>query len=149
MVAKRLRAIPQTASQAPRRKRGRPPKKSEFAEKVFDHIPPVGGDPKPGVQIAAETGLTVKQVQRGVEYLRDHFPEFPLVSSPKGYQFTMDSIEVNAFRTARMRSVYTISNRTWESVVKPYVEQLKDPYLTRNMTKAYKRLLEDIRELVT
>lgn len=133
-----------TATQATKR----PSRRSAWADQVFDHIPGIGSEPLSGDDLAKASNLTVAQVQSAVAYIRDNYPEFPLISSPDGYFFSMDLDAMNKFRRARMKSALTTIRRTWTGVVKPYLDHINNPIITQTLHKQYKRLMEDMGELV-
>jgi hypothetical protein len=104
----------------------RPPAAERHSEAIFDLIPVVADDtdrPISNQKLAAESGLTPAQVAAAVAYMRDNYPELPLVSSSDGYCFTLRSGDINRFRLARMRAALTIIRRLWRGVIKPYVDR--------------------------
>jgi hypothetical protein len=119
-----------------------------WADHLFQVVPCVGEDPKPSRAITAETGLTQDQIYDAAAFIRDNYPEFPLVSSAKGYHFTVESGLVDRYRLARVKTGYTTIRRTWQGVVRPYLETLEDRKLARATAKQYERVLEDVRELL-
>jgi hypothetical protein len=143
MATQRASALPTLPKRATK-----PPKAAEWAERIFNHIPALGEAPKSGEQLAADAGLKVTQIQKAIGYLRDTYPEFPLISSPDGYHFTMDADAVNAFRRARMKSALTTIRRTWEGAVKPYLDHINDEVVSLTVRKQYERLFEDVSDLV-
>ena len=125
-----------------------PPKKAAWAEILFEHIPSIGDNPKSLAQCAHDANLTPWQVRQAVEYLRDTYPEFPLISSHEGYQFSIDADTVQTFRRARVRSALTLIRRTWDGAIHPYLNHVNDPLVAQVLTKQYKRVMEDLTELV-
>lgn len=99
--------------------------------------------------MAAHAGLTQHQVTTAIAYLRDHYPDFPLLSSPLGYRFSVNEAEINRFRCARARVANTIIRRLWTGTMKPFLECGGELAETRLITKQFERLLEDIEELTT
>ena len=135
------------AAPKPRSKRSR---RAEWAARVFDHIP--AGDaavPISGSDLCALAGLTLNQVQNGVEELRDQHPDLPLVSSTKGYIFTTEMAAVAAYRGARAKSAHTTIRRLWDGTIKPYISQ---PGFNRNearqTTKEFERVIEDLADIL-
>lgn len=126
----------------------RPSRRSAWADQVFDHIPGIGSEPLSGDALAKASNLTTAQVQSAVAYIRDNYPEFPLISSPDGYYFSMDLDAMNKFRRARMKSALTTIRRTWSGAVKPYLDRINNPIISNTLHKQYKRLMEDMGELV-
>lgn len=128
-------------------RRGRPSTIEENVDALVQWIPAIGEDWISRDELADLSGLDPAQVSRAVAWLRDHDPGFPLVSSPRGYRFSMDEADVNAYRAARAKTAYTQIRRTWSGVVKPYVEH-RAPEQVRTMTRQFERLLEDIEDLI-
>ena len=132
---------------APKRRRGRPMLRDKWAEQVFMHIP-VGDDQGlTAAELAEVTGLSPQQVSAAVAYLRDHYPELPLVSGKTGYRFSLDAADVEAFRRWRVRSAQTTIRRAWTGVVKPYLDRAGSALETRIIARQFERLLEDLEEL--
>ena len=128
--------------------RGRPSMIEELVDAIVQWIPAIGEDWIPREELAELAGMTPEQVSRAIAWLRDHDPDFPLVSSPRGYRFSMEQADVNAYRAARAKTAYTQIRRTWTGVVKPYVEGTQDPATVRLMTRQFERILEDVGELI-
>lgn len=126
--------------------KGRPPLRPRWAELVFDKIPHdrwiTGND------LMALTGLTYMQVVYGVAYLRDNFPDFPLVSSKQGYRFSVDAREVRAFAAWRAKTALTIMRHAYRGVVAPYLQTVGAREKI-NVTKQFERALEDLGDLVS
>jgi len=129
---------------------GRPAERPTWAAAIFEHIPEVGvdGDIWRGkAELAALTGLTAAQVAAAVAYLRDTYPDLPLVSGRDGYRWSTDADDVVAFRQWRARTAHTTMRRLWTGVMKPYLDELGDAKVTNPITKQFERLLEDMGEL--
>lgn len=128
------------------RQNARPPSSSErCADAIFDLIPIEGYISNP--HLAELTGLTGPQVAAGVAYLRDNYPEMPLVSGREGYSFTLKEADVNRFRLARQRAALTIYRRLWRGVIRPLVATM-EPEKARYTTRAFERLLEDLEDMI-
>lgn len=120
-----------------------------WSQLIFMHIPTVNdGDPISGADLAAATGLSTRQIRHAVAYLRDNFPEFPLVSSPKGYRFSLDNIDVQQYRRARVRTAHTTIKRMYAGVVRPYLQQTVPPDIAEMVTRQFSRVLEDVSALI-
>lgn len=120
-----------------------------WADMLFAFIPSPGEDPLSQAELAEQAGLTNTEVAGAVIFLRENYPEFPLVSSPKGYRFTMDGIDVAKFRLWRVRTAQTAMRRAWRGVMLPYLTQTADAAEIRRVTRQFDRLLEDISDLTT
>lgn len=131
----------------PSTKRGRASLRHTWADAVFDVIPADGERPISVETLAVKTGLTKRQVQSGVAYLRDQHPEFPLISSGDGYQFTVDSEAIVAFQRWRARSALTTMRRLWTGAVQPYLEKKATKRERAAATKQFERLLEDLADV--
>lgn len=131
---------------------GRPSKskRPEWAARVFDHIPAGSNDaPISGEDLAALSGLTLSQVSAAIEHLRDNHPDLPLVSSPRGYLFTLDATTVAAYYGARAKAAYTIMRRLYSGAVEPFLRQSginsKDAKL---IAKQFSRAIEDLADII-
>lgn len=101
----------------------RAPSAQGYADVIFDLIPVDDEGPISKCDLAEKAGLTEAQVGAGVAYLRDNYPELPLVSDVRGYAFTLNEADINRFRLARQRSALTIYRRLWRGVVKPWIQK--------------------------
>jgi len=127
----------------------RAPRAERYADAVFDLIPIeaegwIGQD-----DLAHKAGLTGGQVAAAVAYLRDNYPELPLVSSVDGYCFTLNEADINRFRLARTRSALTTYRRLWRGVIKPFIDKgVRNQRMTKReaefLEKQYERLLDDL-----
>jgi hypothetical protein len=129
--------------------RKRAPRAESYADAIFDHIPVEAEGWISKDDLAQEAGLTGAQVAAAVAYLRDNYPQLPLVSSTDGYCFTLNEADVNRFRMARTRSALTTYRRLWRGVVKPFLDKSVESHrMTRReaefLTKQYDRLLDDL-----
>lgn len=131
----------------PSTKRGRPALRHEWADAVFDEIPADGESPITAADLAKATGLTITQVAAGVAYLRDQHPEFPLLSSKEGYQFSLDPEAVVTFQRWRARAALTTMRRLWVGAVRPYLEKAARKPERTLVTKQFERLLEDLADV--
>jgi hypothetical protein len=131
-------------------KRGRPPLKPGWAELVFMHIP-TSHDTRWATanELMAQTGLRYMQVTAAIEYLRDNFPEFPLVSCKKGYRFSVDPREVRAFAAWRAKTAMTILRHSYRGAVAPYLKNMPQSPIVPVVRKQFERALEDLGELIT
>jgi hypothetical protein len=121
----------------------------EWAAVVRSWIPAIGSDWISGDDLADVTGLTRGQVGSAVAYLRDSEPDFPLVSGPEGYRFSIDEADVNRYQASAVRTAQTRIRRSWRGVIRPYLTAIAaDPMTIRRHTKAMERLLEDLDDLV-
>jgi hypothetical protein len=111
-------------------------------------IPALNGDPVSAAELADVSGLTVAQLYEAIGFLRDTYPDLPLVSDGRGYRWSMDREDIDRYRAARARTALTQVRRSWSGVVKPYLEQTGDTSITRLIAKQYERLLEDIEDLI-
>jgi hypothetical protein len=88
-------------------------------------------------------------VDSGIIWLREHFPEHPLVSTSKdGYHWTYDPQQVGAFQRWRALNAQTTIMRLWRGVVKPYAEERGVPGQVEFQTRQFERILEDIGALI-
>lgn len=131
----------------PSTKRGRPSLRHTWADAVFDKIPADGEPPVSADYLAAKTGLTLGQVGAAIAYLRDQHPEFPLISSADGYQFTVDPEAVIAFQRWRARSALTTMRRLWIGAIQPYLQKTAKKPERLLITKQFERLLEDLADI--
>lgn len=133
----------------PRTRKGGIPK-AVLASRVFDCIP-VGDKEAPvsRADLCALSGLTVAQVKAGLEYIRDHHPDLPLVHTAAGYRFTTDADSVTANRIEGVRSVLTRMRRLWDGLVNPYISQpgFNQRDLKR-VTKQFERVIEDLADIL-
>jgi hypothetical protein len=121
----------------------------EWAAVVRSWIPAIGNDWISGDDLAEVAGLTRSQVGSAVAYLRDNEPDFPLVSGPEGYRFSLDEADVNRYRASAARTAHTRIRRSWRGVVRPYLNEAGlDPERMRFITRTFERLLEDLDDLV-
>lgn len=130
----------------------RAPTAERYADAIFDLIPVEAEGYLSNTDLADQADLTGAQVAAGVAYLRDNYPELPLVSNSRGYCFTLNEADVNQFRLARQRSALTTYRRLWRGVVKPYMDKSvasgdMDAVTARYMTKQFERLLQDLDEM--
>jgi hypothetical protein len=129
----------------------RPSKRLEYATLVFMHIP-AGNNAAPisGKDLADLSGLTLMQVAKGIEAIRDDYPEFPLVSSPQGYLFTIDAGAVAKYRSARAKSAHTTIRRLWTGTIKPYISQPGfNSREARRTSKEFERVIEDLADILS
>jgi len=131
----------------PDTKRGRPSLRHTWADAIFDQIPADGETPISADDLVEATGLTKGQVAAGVAYLRDQHPEFPLLSSRDGYQFSIDPEAVIAFQRWRARAALTTMRRLWTGAVKPYLNKTARKPERLLITKQFERLLEDLADV--
>src|SRR5262245_59317240 len=101
----------------------RAPSAHSYADVIFDLIPVEDEGWLSKCDLADMAGLTEAQVAAGIAYLRDNYPELPLVSESRGYAFTLKEADINRFRLARQRSALTTYRRLWRGVIKPWVDQ--------------------------
>lgn len=128
---------------------GRPAMRPEWAAVVKSWIPAIGADWITGDDLADVTGLTRPQVSAAVAHLRDNEPDFPLVSGPEGYRFSLDEADVNRYRASAARTAHTRIRRSWRGVIRPYlVASGLDADVVRLHTRTFERLLEDLDDLV-
>lgn len=130
-------------------KRKRAPMAERYADAIFDLIPVENEGWIPQHELAEKAELSGAQVAAGVAYLRDNYPELPLVSSTDGYCFTLNEADINRFRLARTRSALTTYRRLWRGVIKPYVDRMvENKRISQReadfLTKQYARLLDDL-----
>lgn len=129
--------------------RGRPAQRPEWAAVIKSWIPAVGNDWISGNELAEVSGLTRPQLSAAIAHLRDHEPDFPLVSGTEGYRFSLDEADVNRYRDSATRTAHTRIRRAWRGVVKPYVEiTVIDPVEVRRITRSFERLLEDLNDMI-
>jgi biotin operon repressor len=129
--------------------RGRPMMRDEWAKVIKSWLPAIGDDWITGDELADASGLTRQQVSAAIAYLRDNDPEFPLVSGPEGYRFSIEGADVNRYRFSATRTAHTRIRRAWRGVVKPWLETANlDPVRARNITRSFERLLEDLQDLI-
>lgn len=131
----------------------RAPAAQGYADVIFDLIPVDDEGPVSKCDLADKAGLSEAQVAAGVAYLRDNYPELPLVSDGRGYSFTLNEADINRFRLARQRSALTIYRRLWRGVIKPWIEKsVERGQIGRTqgafITKQFERLLEDLEGMV-
>jgi len=132
----------------------RTPRAERYADDIFDHIPVEQEGWISQTDLAEDADLTGAQVAAGVAYLRDNYPELPLLSSTEGYCFTLNEADINRFRLARTRSALTTYRRLWRGVVKPYIDKSVDRQsISRQqaafLTKQYARLLDDLDDMAS
>lgn len=129
-------------------KRGRPPLKPGWADAIFNHIPHDGW--LHVWELQARTNLTYGQVEAAIAYLRENFPDFPLVSSPQqGVRFSVDPRDVRAFAKWRVSTAVTILSRCFTGSVAPYLSQLGDHRQEVSVRRQFERTLEDLGDLVS
>jgi len=116
-----------------------------WGEQAFEVIPV--DDPIPLAEAADLAGLSEHQFSTGVAWLRETYPDLPLVSSRNGLQFTLDADQVLQFRAARIRSSLTTVRRVIRGAVLPYIRQV-NPSAERQLARQANRLFEDIQELL-
>jgi hypothetical protein len=133
-------------------RRGRPTERSGWAAQVFQHIPTADEDRwVSGVELQRLTGLKYMQVIYGIQYLKDNFPEFPLVSMPKrGYRFSLDGRDVRAHGQWRMKTAYTVVRHAYRGAIAPYLQHLQksDGPLVPVVRRQFERALEDLGDLI-
>ena len=117
-----------------------------WADAVSMVIPGDGEDPMSVDDVAAAAGLTRHQFNKAVAWMRENYPDLPLVSSPAGISFTMDEATVNAFRRSRARSAETTIRRMMRGAVLPYVQQTATNRQYRRMQRMTDSLLDEIAE---
>lgn len=132
----------------------RAPRAERYADAIFDLIPAQGEGWISQRELADRAGLTGAQVGTAVAYLRDNYPELPLVSGPAGYCYTLDEADINRFRLARTRSALTTYRRLWRGVIKPFVEKSTErggisEREAQFLTKQYDRLLDDLETMAS
>jgi len=101
----------------------RAPAAEGYSDVIFDLIPAEGEGPISKSDLADKSGLSEAQVAAGIAYLRDNYPELPLVSDSRGYSFTLNEADINRFRLSRQRSALTTYRRLWRGVMKPWVQK--------------------------
>jgi hypothetical protein len=127
---------------------GRPLLRPRWALAIFDNIPKgVDAQPISGADLADRTGLSYVQVLAGAAYLRDNYPELPLVSSKAGYLFSAEPQRVHAFWHWRMSCALTIVRRLMTGVIIPFLNTLGDTPTTRLVRKQFERAVEDLEAL--
>lgn len=125
-----------------------------YAERVLEHIPTTAdATPVSVATLCAKTGLTTEQVRLGVAELRDLFTstsDAPLLSGPRGYAFSFDAHQNEAFRQSRAKTAHTIIRRSWHGAIKRYLATLPPDRAKegRLITKGFERVLDDLGELV-
>lgn len=132
----------------------REPAAKGYADAIFDLIPVEAEGWIGNAALADAAGLSPAQAAAGVAYLRDNYPELPLVSNRQGYCFTLNEADVSQFRLSRQRSALTIYRRLWRGVVKPFLDKRvvageMDKVTARYITKQFERLLQDLDEMTS
>src|ERR1035438_547589 len=117
-----------------------------WAGDVMMVIPADPAPPVPLDEISIRSRMSRAKVNAAIAYLRETYPDLPLVSNSRGIRFTMNEEEVNKFRHSRFLAAHTIIRRTFRGAVVPYLKQSGASKATvRQFTRQMDRLLEDIR----
>lgn len=125
----------------------KPPRPVEVrAAQLERWIPALNDDPISASELADVSGLTVDEIYEGMAFIRDHYPDLPLVSDSRGYRYSTNQEDVDHYRAARFKTAYTQIRRTWRGVVKPYLDERGDIEIARLIGKQFDRLLEDIED---
>jgi hypothetical protein len=111
-------------------------------------IPALNESPVSAADLADVSGLNVSQIYEAVGFLRDAYPDLPLVSDGRGYRWSLDREDIDRYQAARAKTALTQVRRSWRGVVKPYLEEFGDTATTRLIAKQYERLLEDIEDMI-
>jgi hypothetical protein len=128
------------------------PSAERYADAVFSIIPVEDEGWISQDELAEKAGLSGAQISSAVAYLRDNYPELPLVSSAQGYCYTLNEADINRFRLARQRSALTTYRRLWRGVIKPYIEKSVErggisPREGKFLTKQYNLLLDALEDM--
>ena len=103
-----------------------------------------------GVQLMQLTGLSYMQVIAAVAYLRDHHPDYPLLSKAfQGYKFSVDPREVRAFQRWRVLTSFTVMRRAYHGAIAPWMETLPASAQRTTARRSFERALEDLNDLIT
>ncbi len=128
-------------------KRKGPSKPAQYGGLVFQLIPSA---PKSIScrELQRKLNLSRHQVESGVAYLRDTYPNVPLVSSQDGYTFTTNERQVKTFQQMRMLVARTTVRRVFRGVILPFIK-INAPMMEPLITKQFERLMQDIGDLVS
>lgn len=127
----------------------KPPRPVEIrAAQLERWIPALNDNPVPATELAEVSGLTVEQIYEAMGFMRDNYPDLPLVSDGRGYRYSMNQEDIDHYRSARFKTAFTQIRRTWSGVVKPYLDERGELEITRLIGKQFDRLLEDIEEMI-
>lgn len=104
-----------------------------------------------GIDLATQARLAYQDVVNVVAYLRDHYPDRPLLSSSWGYWWSDDPVEVEAYQRLRAGQALTMLRRTYRGAVRPLLLGIaaRDPgrqVEVRRRLRDFERLLEDIEQ---
>jgi hypothetical protein len=127
-----------------RERERRAPKWAEAVNAVI----PVGGisDAIMRVDIRAQTGLTNRQIQYAVVYLRDHDgpDRVPLLSGPWGYVRSLEAAPTVVYQNVTMHQSLVMLRRG-HAVLQGYLQRVPADQ-ARAINKAWSRLIEDMRD---
>ncbi len=130
------------------------PKVIEHANRVFHAIEDRGrgGTWKTRKVIAAEVGITEREVRAAVEYINRLFQVedglTPLLSGPLGYVFSFDAEDVNGYAVQRTQQGGTILRNAYYRAIRPCLQAHGDPAAVSRNDRAVSRLLEDVEQVL-
>ena len=123
----------------------RPARKPYWAALIVPHIPTHIDNGWISVQeLMDRTNLRYMQVIAAVAYLRERFPEYPLISSHSGYQFSLDPERLGDFWRWRARSAKTTLTRLWNGALHPYFQHNQAHPYARLVQRQGQRFIEDL-----
>lgn len=99
-------------------------------------IPALNENPVSKAELAEVSGVPERFIGEAVAFLRDNNPDLPLISDSRGYRWSKDQAEVDAYRASRAKTAHTQLGRTWTGVVRPYLENVGAPKAVIDMTEA-------------
>lgn len=136
---------------APHKGKRKPSQRPEWAARVFDYIPSgANAAPITGEKLGALADLSPSQLNAAIEYIRDNHPDLPLVSGPKGYQFTINASTVAAYYNARAKAAFTIMRRLYDGAVQPFLKQSGISSKDANLiAKQFSRAIEDLADIIS
>jgi len=130
--------------------KGRPPLRPGWAARIVPLIPSQTDNRWVSVnELMDATGLGYMQIMAAIAYLRENYPEFPLISSKAGYRFSVDAREIRRFARWRLSTSLSVLRRSYRGAIAPYLRAVPDNALGPLVQRQYERLLEDLGDLLT
>jgi hypothetical protein len=139
-----------TGSRTTTRRQTREERDAELAGMIFPFIPTI--EERRRVSVATLRYLTDirrdREIQRGVAWLREHVPQWPLLSNSQGYAFSVDRDELTAFLRQRIRCMATYAFRTQAGAVQPYLRYADNLASVERLSRHLVMLQQDIADVL-
>jgi hypothetical protein len=122
--------------------------RANAAEQVREVLRRNQGNWLPASMVGQLVGRTRAEVYDLIGDIRDAIPEMPLISSNRGYVFTVDMSIIRPFALWRCRTVRTILARYHGGVIIPLTRLFPNLAEARRVNRDVERLLQDMDDLV-